>query len=296
MKPQQTIAAEIEICGQGLHTGAMAKMRILPQPVNTGIYFSRIDLPGKPKVKANIHSVIDTKKCVAIGRDGWRISTIEHLMAAFHGLGIDNAIIEIDKEELPRGDCSGRFFCEKILKAGIITQDEPRHYTYIREPFWVEGTVCKEGEPLKSTLIALPAEDFQISFTFTSDHKVTGTQYYHYSLKEDTFVSEIAPARTIAFMNEINYLRSQGLALSDAYDSVIVVDDDGYRNELRYPEEIVRHKILDLIGDLYLLGPLVGHIVAVRSGHALDIELARTIASKIEPLDSMLKLKEAHND
>ncbi|HBF36772.1 MAG TPA: UDP-3-O-[3-hydroxymyristoyl] N-acetylglucosamine deacetylase [Firmicutes bacterium] len=296
MKPQQTIAAEIEISGQGLHTGAMAKMRILPQPANTGIYFGRSDLPGKPKIKADIHSVLDTKKCVAIGKDGWRISTIEHLMAAFHGLGIDNVLVEVDKEELPRGDCSGRFFCQQILKAGIVAQDQPRHYTYIREPFWVEGMVCKQGEPLRSTLIALPGEDFQISFTFTSDHKVTGTQYYHYSLTGDTFVSEIAPARTIAFMDEIDYLRSQGLALSDAYESVIVVDDDGYRNELRYPEEIVRHKILDLIGDLYLLGPLVGHIVAVRSGHTLDIELARKIAGQMKPLDNMLKFKEAHND
>jgi UDP-3-O-[3-hydroxymyristoyl] N-acetylglucosamine deacetylase len=284
MKLQQTVAAELEICGQGLHTGAMVKMRILPQPANTGIYFGRFDLPGKPKVKADIHSVVDTKRCVTLGKDGWRISTIEHLMAAFHGLGIDNALVEVDAEELPRGDCSGLLFSQQILKAGIITQDQPRHYTYIREPIWVEGTVYKQAEPLKSTLIVLPGEDFQVSFTFTSDHKATGTQYYHYSLSSDTFISEIAPARTIAFMNEINHLQSQGLALSDAYDSVILVDDDGYRNELRFPEEIVRHKILDLLGDLYLLGPLVGHVVAVRSGHALDIELARKIVTQARPI------------
>ncbi|HBE79304.1 MAG TPA: UDP-3-O-[3-hydroxymyristoyl] N-acetylglucosamine deacetylase [Firmicutes bacterium] len=280
MKLQQTIAAEIELSGQGLQTGAMAKMRILPQPVDTGIYFRRSDLPGKPSVKAEINSVVNTQKCVTIGKEGWQISTIEHLMAVFHGLGIDNALVEVDAEELPRGDCSGRYFSQKILEAGITIQDQPRRYTLIREPIWVEGTVFKQNEPLKSALIVLPSEELQVSFTFTSDHKATGTQFYHYCLSHDTFVSEIAPARTIAFMNEINYLRSQGLALSDAYDSVVVVDEDGYRNELRFPEEIVRHKILDLLGDIYLLGPLVGHIVALRSGHALDIELARKIAER----------------
>jgi UDP-3-O-[3-hydroxymyristoyl] N-acetylglucosamine deacetylase len=281
MKLQQTIASEIDICGQGLHTGVMAKMRILPQPVDTGIYFGRFDLPGCPRVKADIHSVIDTKKCVTVGKDGWRISTIEHLMAVFHGLGIDNALVEVDAEELPRGDCSGRLFSKQILQAGIITQDQPRRFTYIREPVWVEGTVYKNDEPLKSSLIALPSDEMQISFTFTSDHKATGTQYYHYCFSNDTFVSEIAPARTIAFMNEIEHLRSQGLALSDAFDSVVVVDENGYRNELRFPEEIVRHKILDLLGDLYLLGPLVGHIVAIRSGHTLDVELAKKIYKQV---------------
>jgi UDP-3-O-[3-hydroxymyristoyl] N-acetylglucosamine deacetylase len=149
----------------------------------------------------------------------------------------------------------------------------------------VEGTVFKQDQPLKSALIALPSDEMQVSFTFTSDHKVTGTQYYHYCLSDETFVTEIAPARTIAFMNEINYLRSQGLALSDAFESVVVVDEDGYRNELRFPEEIVRHKILDLLGDLYLLGPLVGHIIAIRSGHSLDIELAKKIVKQFAPVN-----------
>jgi UDP-3-O-[3-hydroxymyristoyl] N-acetylglucosamine deacetylase len=277
MKLQHTIAAELEICGQALHTGAMAKMRLLPQPANTGIYFGRIDLPGKPRVKADIYSVLDTKKSVTIGKDGWKISTIEHLMAVFHGLGVDNALVEVDGDELPRGDCSGLYFGQQVLEAGLVAQDQLRRYTHIQEPVWVEGTVYKQEEPLKSTLIALPGDDLQFSFTFTSDHKATGTQYFHYCFSNDTFMQEIAPARTIAFMKEINYLRSQGLALSDDFDSAVIVGEEGYQNELRFPEEIVRHKILDLLGDLYLLGPLMGHLVAIRSGHALDIELAKKI-------------------
>ncbi len=280
MKFQQTIANELEICGQALHSGAMVKMHILPLPPNSGIYFSRPDLPGNPQVKADVNSVVDTKKSVTIGKDGWRVSTIEHLMAVFHGLGIDNALVEVEGEELPLGDAgdgSALSFANRILKVGLVNQNEPRHYTYIREPIWVEGIVHKQDEPLKSMLIALPADELQISFTFTSDHKTTGTQYFHYSLSDESFLKEIAPARTIAFMREIEYLRAQGLARSNDFNIAVIVSENGYQNELRFPEEIVRHKILDLIGDLYLAGPLVGHIIAIRSGHSLDWELGKKI-------------------
>jgi UDP-3-O-[3-hydroxymyristoyl] N-acetylglucosamine deacetylase len=277
MKLQQTVAAEIRICGQALHNGAMVKMRILPQPVDTGIYFGRWDLPGRPSIKADIYAVLDTQKSVTIGQAGWKISTIEHLMAVFNGLAIDNALVEVDGEELPGGDGSGLYFCQQILNVGLVTQEEPRRYTYIREPIWVEGTVYKQEEPIKSMLIALPGDQLQISFTFTSDHKATGTQYFQYCYSNESFLKEIAPARTIAFMKEINYLRSQGLALSSDLNRAVIVGDDGYENELRFPEEIVRHKIFDLLGDLYLLGPLMGQLVAIRSGHALDLEFAKKI-------------------
>ena len=122
MKLQQTVAAEIKVCGQALHNGAMVNMRILPQPVDTGIYFGRSDLPGRPFVKADIYSVIDTKKSVTIGKDGWKISTIEHLMAVFSGLAIDNILVEVDGEELPGGDGSGLYFCEQILNVGLVSQ------------------------------------------------------------------------------------------------------------------------------------------------------------------------------
>lgn len=284
MKLQQTVAAETVISGKALHCGAAVEMRILPQPENTGIIFRRSDLQGKPQIKAHISAIVDTRKSTTIGKDGWKISTIEHLMAVFHGLNIDNALVEVDGEELPSGDCSGLYFSEEILKNGIAIQDAPRNYVMIKEPVWVEGNVNKQGEPSKAMLIALPGETegIEISFTFTSDHKVTGTQHFHFSSAGNNFINDIAPARTIAFMREIEYLQSQGLALGGDINSVVIVGDEAYQNELRFPEEIVRHKILDILGDLYLLGPLSGHIIAIRSGHSLNWELAKKIHDKIK--------------
>lgn len=275
---QQTISKEIEFAGQALHSGVMVTMRILPQPANTGIIFCRSDLTGKPKVEAKVGNVISTKKSVTLGRDDWKVSTIEHLMAVFHGLGIDNVLVEVNGEELPSGDGSGRLFAKLITDAGITAQDHPRNPVYIKEPLWVEGTVYKGDEPQRAMLLALPSDQLEVSFVFTSDHPVTGNQYYHFRLSTDGFLKEIVSARTIAFTKEIEYLRSQGLALSNDLNVVVIVGDDGYQNELRFPEEIVRHKILDILGDLYLAGPIVAHFVAFRSGHAIDLEMAQKIS------------------
>lgn len=277
MDLQQTIAAVTVITGQGLHNGKLVTMRLLPQPENTGIIFQRTDLPGKPFIKADVTAVISTKRSMTIGKDDWKISTIEHLLAVFHGLNVDNILVEVDGDEVPVGDGSGHYFAREILRTGLMTQGLSRKYTVIKKPIWVQGVVYKGEQPVPATLVILPAERFQVSFTFTSDHKVTGTQYYHYVATKDNFLTEIAPARTIAFVREIEYLRQQGLALGGDLNCVVVVGDDGYQNELRFPEEIVRHKILDILGDLYLAGPLLGHVIAIRSGHSLDLELAKEI-------------------
>lgn len=277
---QKTVAAEIIISGQSLHRGASVTMRILPQPANTGIIFRRSDLPGKPQIKADIYSIVDTKRSVTLGKDNWTVSTIEHIMAVFQGLEIDNAMVDINGEELPSGDGSGLYFAEQILKTGLVTQNFVRNFTKVTEPLWVEGVVYKNLEPSKANLIALPSEELEVSFTFTSDHKVTGTQYYHFTMTKDHFMREIAPARTVAFMKELELLRRQGLALCNDTNIAVLVGDEKYENELRYPEEIVRHKILDVLGDLYLIGPLKAHIVAIRSGHTLDFQLAKAIAER----------------
>lgn len=277
---QQTIAKEIEYTGQTLHSGLMATMRIIPQPVNTGIIFSRADLPGKPKVQAKPANVISTRKSVTVGTDAWGISTIEHLMAVFNVFGIDNVLVEVDKEELPIGDGSGRIYAELILEAGITKQDQPRKMIYIKEPLWVEGSVSNGNQPRNAMLLALPSDQLEVSFVFTSDHPVTGNQYYHFKVSTEGFLKEIAPARTIAFTKEIEYLRSQGLALSNDLNIAVIVGDDGYQNELRFSEEIVRHKILDILGDLYLAGPIVAHLVAFRTGHTIDLEMAKKITQK----------------
>lgn len=277
MELQQTIAAELVISGQALHSGAAVQMRIIPQPPQTGIRFCRTDLPGQPVLQGDVGAVVETKKSVTIGRDDWKIATIEHLMAVFYGLGIDNALVEVDGAELPLGDGSGRLFAEQIQTTGIALQDQPRQYRRINSPLWVKGTVNRQNQPSNALLIALPSDRLEISFTFTSDHPATGTQFFHYSLSPESFIKEIAPARTIAFTRELEELRRQGLALSDDLDCAVIVGEAGYQNELRFPDEIVRHKVLDVLGDLYLLGPILGHIIAVRSGHALDLELAAQI-------------------
>ncbi len=274
---QQTISKEIEFSGQALHSGAMVTMRLIPQPTNTGIVFSRSDLPGKPKVEAKPNNVISTKKSVTLGKDGWRISTIEHLMAVFHVYGIDNVLVEVDKEELPIGDGSGRVYAELLLEAGLSKQEKPRETIFVKEPLWVEGTVYNGEKPLNAMILALPSDHLEVSFVFTSDHPVTGNQYYNFRLSPEKFLEEIAPARTIAFMREIEYLRSQGLALTTDLNIAVIVGDEGYQNKLRFPEEIVRHKILDILGDLYLAGPINAHLVAFRSGHALDLEMAKKL-------------------
>ncbi len=284
---QQTIADEVIIAGQALHCGVPVEMRLTPLPADSGVWFGRSDLPGQPRVKADISAVVDTTKNTTIGKNGWKIATIEHLMAVLHGLGIDNVLVEVDGEEVPAGDNSGIFFANRIKEVGITPQASLRQYSVIREPMWVEGIVRRQNEPSKAWLIALPprpgSESLEISFTFTSDHPATGNQYFQYTLNPETFLTEIAPARTIAFMKEIEFLRSQGLALGGDFNSAVIVGEDGYVNELRFPDEIVRHKILDILGDLYLLGPLAGQLVAVRSGHALDLELAKKIAAVALP-------------
>lgn len=274
---QQTIAAEVRYTGKALQCGATVNMRILPQPADSGILFGRSDLAGQPVVRADINAVVDTQKGITIGTDGWRVATTEHMMAVFHGLGVENALVLLDGEELPNGDGSGLLFTRLLSDAGIVIQDKARHYTRLTEPLWVEGVVKKNGKPAKAQLIALPADELEISYTFTSDHPVTGTQYFDFCLNRDGFMRDIAPARTIAFMREIEYLQSRGMALGGDLDSVVVVGDDGYQNELRFSEEIVRHKILDILGDLYLLGPLKARIIAIRSGHALDFSLGQKI-------------------
>lgn len=255
----------------------MVAVELIPQPVDTGIRFCRLDLPDQPVLPAKPAHIIDTTRNTALGTSEWRIQTIEHLMAAFHGLGVDNLLVAVDGPEIPLGDGSARFFVEEILRAGLLVQEKPRKVRKITKPVWVT-----DGKDPRAYLIALPGEGFRVTYCFTSDHKVTGNQFAQYLITPETFLENLAPARTIAFWRELEALRKQGLALGGNMEIAVVVGEDGYLNELRYPDEIVRHKILDILGDLYLLGPLEGEIIAVRSGHKLDLELALKLEECLE--------------
>ncbi len=273
---QQTLKNRISFNGQALHCGKDVAVNLIPQPVDTGVLFARSDLPGKPVLKATPANVVDTLRSMAIGADGWRIQTIEHLMAALHALQVDNLLVEVDGPELPLGDGSAQFFMKKILEAGLVTQEKPRKVRKITAPV----AVIDEREP-HSYLIALPGKGLRLSYYFTSDHKVTGNQFAQYVITPEVFQKEIAPARTIAFYRELEALRKQGLALGGNMDIAVVVGEDSYLNPLRFEDEIVRHKILDLLGDLYLLGPIEGEIIGLRSGHKLDLELALKLENQL---------------
>ena len=272
MPQQQTISRSIVMTGQALMSGVNVRMELNPLPPDSGIQFSRKDLGNIP-VRIEPALVMDTRKCVAIGNDSWRIQTIEHLMAALHGIGVDNLLIEVDGEELPRADGSALEFAATMKKVGLVEQGKPRRIRRITEPVWVESD---------SDLVALPGEGLKITYCFSSDHPATGNQFFQYTHSPENFLAEIAGARTIAFEREIEALKRQGLGLGGNLDAVVLVGDDGYKNQLRYPEEIVRHKILDILGDLYLTGPFEGQIIAVRSGHRLDVELAAKLHKEID--------------
>lgn len=268
---QQTIARPVTCRGPALHLGREIELTLYPGPVDSGLVFRRADLPGRPAVRATVANVVDTRRCMTIGTDGWRISTIEHLAAAAHGAGIDNLLIEVDGEELPVGDGSALFFMDLLNRAGLAGQEKPRRVWQVSTPVWVAEN--------DSYLIVLPPGRpcLSISYTFCADKRAIGSQHHQFHLGEDDFAREIAPARTIAFLEEIEALRREGLAQSTDTDVVVVVGPDGYLNSLRLPDEIVRHKILDLLGDLYLFGRLYGRIVAVRSGHRLNHRLGQEL-------------------
>lgn len=281
MDYQKTILKEVSFKGAGLHTANKANVTLKPGGPDTGIVFIRIDLPGKPEIKAGIDSVIfagKTPRRTSIEKDGALVQTIEHLMAALSGVGIDNLRVELDNNELPGLDGSSLNYLEIFNQAGIKEQDKARRYFTLKDPIRIE----ENG----ASIIALPAEEFKISYTLDykfSEHK---TEFMEVNLAlPEVFKNEIAPARTFCLESEANELQRSGLGLGANYENTLVLSKDGVviKNKVRFPDEFVRHKILDLIGDLYLLGiNLKAHIVALKSGHSLNLKLINEIAKQRE--------------
>ncbi|MDD2751725.1 MAG: bifunctional UDP-3-O-[3-hydroxymyristoyl] N-acetylglucosamine deacetylase/3-hydroxyacyl-ACP dehydratase [Candidatus Omnitrophica bacterium] len=277
MEKQKTIEREITISGTGLHTGNKVKVVFKPAPVDAGISFVRTDLPEKPKIKADINSLLSQSRSprrTSIGGQDFDIQTIEHLMSALAGSGIDNLIIEIDNKEVPGMDGSSLNFLEALAKAGIKEQEKERLSFTLKEPIFIE----EEG----SYIIAFPSSDFKISYTLDYRHPYLKTQFLELKIDPDAFKSLLAPARTFCLEEEAAQLRSQGLGCGANYDNTLVVGKNGVvKNTLRFDDEFIRHKILDLLGDLYLLGsPLKAHVIAIRSGHSLNLKLVKKISEQ----------------
>lgn len=266
---QQTLAAPVSYSGIGLHSGKNVNMCMLPAEADTGIVFIRTDLPDKPEIAAKPANVSSTLKATTLSENGAEVFTVEHLMAALSMMGIDNCRIEMDSPEPPVTDGSSGVFADLILEAGRKTQAAPRKVYALDRAFAVhqdDRYIC-----------VLPYDGYRISFTSINSHPLLGTQYYDIELTEENFLKEIATARTVAFMHEVEQMKKMGLGLGGNTDNVVVFDNTGILSETRFDNELIRHKILDVIGDLYLLGHIKAHVVAVKTGHAFNAELARQI-------------------
>lgn len=276
---QRTLRNAIKATGVGLHTGEKVYLTLNPAPVNTGIIFRRVDLDPVVEIPARAENVGDTTLSTSLVVDGERVSTVEHLLSAMAGLGIDNSYVDVSAPEVPIMDGSAGPFVFLIQSAGIEEQNAPKKFIRIKHPVTVE-----DGDKVASFL---PFDGFKVSFTIDFDHPVFRDRTAHAELdfSSTSFVKEVSRARTFGFMHEIEYLRSKGLARGGSVDNAIVVDEYRILNQdgLRYDDEFVKHKVLDAIGDIYLLGHgLIGEYRAHKSGHALNNASLRALIAQPE--------------
>jgi UDP-3-O-[3-hydroxymyristoyl] N-acetylglucosamine deacetylase len=282
---QQTIRRSVTLEGIGLHSGKPARITLSPAPPDSGIVFS-VGHDGPP-VPAAPESVVDSHYATTIGRNGSRIQTVEHLMAATAGLGIDNLAVQVDGTEVPAVDGSAKPFVGLLHAAGRTAQSPRRRPITIRQPIHVGGG--------NRWIEIVPAPELRISYTLDNDHPAIGTQVLSCVPTEESFVNEFAPARTYGFLKDLGAMRKHGLALGGSLDNAIVVGKRGTLNGLRYRDEFVRHKVLDLIGDLALLGrPILGHVIARNAGHGLNfdlvVEIQRALGLERRPAGAALRV------
>ena len=265
---QKTIRRQVETEGVGLHSGQPVRLVLSPAGADTGVLFRA---PDGTLIPATIDRVVDGHFATTIGAFGVRVRTIEHLMAATAAMGIDNLLVDVSGDELPAMDGSSRRFVELLASAGRVSLPATRRPLVVEEPVRVE-----EGT---RWIQVLPAESYRISYTLDHDHPAIGLQVASYVVTEEVFTEQIGPARTYGFLQDMGAMRKNGLALGGSLDNAVVVGKRGVLNDtLRFPDEFVRHKILDLIGDVALLGrPLVGHVIARNGGHALNHKLLTAI-------------------
>lgn len=270
MSLQRTLKRPVSCTGIGLHSGHKVTLSLKPAPADAGIRFRRMDL-GELEVPATIAHVGGRHYATGLARDEAHVETVEHLMSALVGLGIDNAVVEVNAAEVPIMDGSAAPFVYLIQEAGIKQLSAPRQFLKVLRPISVS---------LGDKRIALyPSEHCKVTYSIAFDHPLLRHQSRTLRITEDSFIDQIAPARTFGFLKEVEMLRKQGLALGGSLENAIVVGDTGVLNSaLRFEDEFVRHKILDLLGDMALVGhPIIGHMVAHRGGHALHTRLAARV-------------------
>jgi len=286
MDKQKTIQKDVSVSGVGLHTGSKVKLTLKPGEPDSGIVFIRADLAGRPAIKASgefVLSVSRSPRRTSLGRDGEELHTVEHLMATLSGLGIDNLVVEVEGNEIPGLDGSGLNFMEIIATAGVKEQDKERRYFQLKEPVFIEES--------GASIAAFPAADFKLSYTLNYNHAYLKTQFMELAITPETFKKELVSARTFCLEEEATELQHQGFGRGANYENTLVVGKSGViKNTLRFPDEFVRHKMLDLMGDLYVFGqPLKCHIIALCSGHSLNLKLLKKILEQKQRSSSAIQ-------
>src|SRR5881398_2022362 len=270
---QHTLSKAAGFSGMSLHTGEKVSLKLHPAPANHGIKFKRKDLPDEPTIDAKIDNLKTVERATTIGEGSVRVHTVEHVLAALSAMGVDNAVVEMDANEPPIGDGSAQGYVDLIKKAGVTVQEEPRKFFDVREPMHVEA---KTG----ALLVLLPDNKFRISCTQAGPNNQF-TQFLSMEVTPTAFEREIAPARTFVFYEDVQPLMDKNLIKGGSLENAIVVRGEAVlsKEPLRFADEFVRHKILDIIGDLALVGHRIrGHVLAIKPGHSVNAELARMLA------------------
>ena len=274
-KHQRSLKGVAKLDGTGLFTGTKTEIKLRPAPEGTGIVFQRVDLPDKPLLSAQVENVRETPRCTILGNQNFQIQTVEHILSALKAFDLDNVIIEIDGPEVPSCDGSASPFVDLIQSAGVVSQTATKKVYHLETPvFWSKGDVH---------LVALPAEEFRISYTLNYPNSdLLKSQFYTVHVNEETYKQEIAPARTFSLYEEVVPLIEKGNIKGGRLDNAVIIKGDTILNPegVRYKDEMVRHKILDLIGDLSLVGQsFLAHVIAIRSGHFSNTSFARELVS-----------------
>ena len=270
MTVQRTLRRAISCAGIGLHSGNKVTLSLKPAPADSGIRFRRSDLGGL-EVPATVQHVGGINYATGLTRDAVKVDTVEHLLAALVSLGIDNVIVELNSPEVPIMDGSSAPFIYLIHEAGVKRQQRPRRFLKVLRPISLS-----RGD---KRIAVYPSDHFKVTYSIAFDHPLLRHQARTLRITEESFLEEIAPARTFTFLKEVEMLRQQGLALGGSLENAVVIGESGIlNNALRFDDEFVRHKILDVIGDMALVGhPIIGHLVAHRGGHALHTEFAARV-------------------
>ena len=279
---EKTISREIAFSGSGLFSGIQVNLKLKPAPEGTGIVFQRIDLPEKPIIPAHVNYILGTPRCTILGKDNVVIQSVEHILSALSAFNIDNLVIELDGPEVPVGDGSALPFVDLLKKVELEEQSLLVTSYYLPKPiYWNDGNV---------SLVALPAKELQFSYTLTyPGHPLLNAQFYTFVMDQQRYIDEIAPCRTFSLYEEILPLLEKGIIKGGTLSNGVVIKGDEILNPdgLRFPDEMVRHKMLDLIGDLSLMGiRVVAHFIAIRSGHFSNTELAKRILACINGVNN----------